>query len=86
MRLDLLSRILFIIYCVEAGVVFFLVPWGAAWDRTVVQVPFESLRTVLLQPLFRSLVTAFGVVHLVWAVNDLDWLFRHWRARRKQVT
>jgi len=84
MRLDLLSRILFIIYCVEAGAVFFLVPWGAAWDRTVVQVPLAGLRVVLLSPVFRSLVTGFGVLHLVWAFNDLDFLIRHWRSRARQ--
>jgi len=85
MRLDLISRILFIIYCVEAGAVFFLAPWGVAWDRTIVQIPFEGLRNLFLHPLFRSLVTAFGVVHLVWAVNDLDLLLMRWRSREKQT-
>lgn len=83
MRLDLLSRILFIIYCVEAGAVFFLVPWGPAWDRLVVQVGSESIRSVLLHPTFRSLITAFGGLHLVWAVNDLDLLLTFWRTRRQ---
>lgn len=86
MRLGPLSRILFIIYCVEAGAVFFLVPWGAGWDRTIVQIPFESVRDLLLHPWFRSLVTAFGVLHLVWAVNDLDLLLRRWRARARQTS
>jgi len=86
MRLGLLSRILFIIYCVEAGAVFFLVPWGAGWDRTIVQIPFESVRDLLLHPWFRSLVTAFGVLHLVWAVNDLDLLLRRWRSRARQTS
>ena len=86
MRLGLLSRILFIIYCVEAGAVFFLVPWGAGWDRAIVQIPFESVRDLLLHPWFRSLVTAFGVLHLVWAVNDLDLLLRRWRSRARQTS
>jgi len=84
MRLDLLSRILFIIYCVEAGAVFFLVPWGSAWDRTIVQIPLEGLRNLLLHPIFRSLVSAFGVLHLVWAVNDLDSLLRLWKSRARR--
>jgi hypothetical protein len=86
MRLDLLSRILFIIYCLEAGAVFLVVPWGAAWDRTIVQIPFEGLRYMLLHPVFRSLISAFGVVHLVWAVNDVDLFLQHGRARRKRRT
>ena len=83
MRLDLISRILFIVYCVEAGAVFFFVPWGAAWDRTVVQIPYEGLRSVMLHPFFRSLVTGFGIVHLVWAINDLDSLLTRRKSRRK---
>ncbi len=86
MRLDLLSRILFIIYCVEAGAVFFLVPWGPSWDRTIVQIPFVTWRAVLLHPGFRSLVSAFGVLHLVWAVNDLDLLLTHWRSRARRAS
>lgn len=86
MRLDLLSRILFVIYCLEAGAVFLVVPWGAAWDRTIVQIPFEGLRSLLLHPVFRSLISAFGVVHLVWAVNDVELLLRHSRARKNRST
>lgn len=86
MRLDLLSRILFIIYCVEAGAVFFLVPWGPAWDRLVVQIDPGSIRTVLLHPTFRSLITAFGVLHLAWAINDLDLLLTYWKNRRASTS
>ena len=85
MRLDLISRILFIIYCVEAGAVFFLVPWGAAWDRTIFQISPDGWRSVFLHPLFRSLITAFGVLHLVWAINDLDLLLMRWRTRDKST-
>ena len=86
MRLDSLSRILFLIYCVEAGAVFLVVPWGAAWDRTIVQIPFEGLRHLLLHPMIRSLISAFGVVHFVWALNDLDSFLRHWKSRKKRAT
>jgi hypothetical protein len=81
MRLDSLSRVLFIIYCVEAGAVFFFVPWGAAWDRTMVQIPFAGLRSLLLHPFFRSLITGFGIVHLVWAFNDLSEMLSGRRSR-----
>lgn len=86
MRLDLISRILFIIYCVEAGAVFFLVPWGAGWDRMMVRIPFEDLRLIALHPLFRSAITGFGVLHLVWAVNDLDLLLSRWRSRERSAS
>lgn len=81
MRLDLFSRILFIIYCLEAGAVLLLVPWGHGWERMMFRIPFETLRDITLQPFFRSLVSAFGLVHLIWATHDLDLLLQHWRSR-----
>ena len=83
MRLDRLSRILFILYCVEAGTILLLAPWGAVWDRLVLQVPSADLRGMLLHPLLRSLVSAFGLVHLVWGAHDLDLLLQQWRFRKE---
>ena len=83
MRLDLISRILFIIYCVEAGALFFVLPWGVGWDRTVVQIPLAILRALLFHPLARSAISAFGILHLVWAVNDLDLMLKGRRRRAR---
>lgn len=83
MRLDFISRILFIVYCVEAGAVFFFIPWGAAWDRTVVQMPSAELRSILLHPTFRSLITGFGIMHLIWAVNDIGLLLGRSKTRKR---
>jgi len=83
MRLDLFSRILFIIYCVEAGAVLLMVPWGHGWERMMFRIPFDTLRNITLQPLFRSLVSSFGLVHLIWAAHDVDLLLRRWRSRER---
>ncbi len=82
MRLGRLSQILFIIYCIEAGVIFLLAPWGAVWDRFVFQIPSSDLRSILLHPFFRSFISAFGLVHLIWGAHDLDLLLLQWKSRR----
>jgi hypothetical protein len=84
MRLERFSRILFILYCVEAGTILLLAPWGAIWDRFVVQVPSADLRGMLLHPLFRSLISAFGLVHLIWGAHDLDLLLQQFRSRKER--
>ncbi len=84
MRLDRLSQILFILYCVEAGTILLLAPWGAVWDRFVVQMPSADLRNLLLHPLLRSLISAFGLVHLIWGAHDLDLLLAQWRSRKQK--
>jgi hypothetical protein len=72
-------RLLFIFYCVEAGVLLIVAPWREVWDRLVVQVPYGSLRVLFLHPLFRGAVSGFGFIHLVWGAHDLD----DWLARRR---
>jgi hypothetical protein len=72
MRLDSLGRILFILYCIEAGAILLLLPWSGGWERLVLHVPDSGLQELLLMPIARGLISGFGVVHLVWAAHDLD--------------
>jgi hypothetical protein len=72
MRSSSLFRILFILYCIEAGTFLVLAPWSPVWDRMLVQVASEVLRTLGLSPVVRAAVTGFGLIHLVWGAHDLD--------------
>ena len=72
MRLDSLGRILFVLYCIEAGAILLLLPWGGGWERLILHVSSPELQRILLMPAVRGLLTGFGVVHLVWAAHDLD--------------
>lgn len=72
MKVGPLLRILFILYCVEAGTFLVLAPWSPLWDRTVTQLSFEALRLAFLHPVTRSGITGFGLIHLVWGAHDLD--------------
>lgn len=77
-----LFLILFVVYCIEVGVILVLWPWTSSWDRLWVQLPWDQLRLLALNPLLRSVVSAFGGLHLVWGAHDLDlWLTRRRRAR-----
>ena len=76
MRSDTVFRILFVVYCVEAGVFLILAPWGPMWARTLSHLPLGLLGGVFLHPLFRGAVSGFGLVHLVWGANDLLSLLR----------
>ncbi len=74
-------RVLFILYCVEAGVFLLLSPWSPRWDQSVVQLADIRLVTFLLHPAVRGAITGFGLVHLVWGAHDLDlWLSERRRA------
>jgi len=85
MRSSSLFRILFILYCIEAGTFLVLAPWSPVWDRTLIQIPNEILRAFLLHPYLRAAVTGFGLIHLVWGAHDLDDLIFRRRLRAPDV-
>lgn len=86
MRRGLLGRVLFIVYCIEAGAVLLVMPWGHGWERMMLQLPLDALRQLALHPLGRSLVSAFGVVHLVWGLHDATQLLTQRRPREPDAS
>jgi hypothetical protein len=85
MRSSSLFRILFILYCIEAGTFLVLAPWSPVWDRMLILVASELVRGVGLHPFVRAAVTGFGLIHLVWGAHDLDDLIFRRRARATDV-
>ena len=75
MRARTVTRALFILYCVEAGVLLVMAPWSPAWDTSIFRLPGTTLQELLLHVGVRSAISGFGLVHLVWAAHDLElWL------------
>ena len=85
MRASFLFRLLFILYCVEAGTFLLLAPWSPVWDRTLAQIPLEMLRAAGLHPMVRAAISGFGIVHLVWGAHDLDELIFRRKLRAPDV-
>lgn len=71
MRFDRVLRILFVLYCVEAGALLLFVPWSSTWDRLILSIPSSSFHDLGLGTVARALTSAFGMVHLVWGAQDL---------------
>jgi hypothetical protein len=85
MRASSLFRVLFILYCIEAGTFLVLAPWSPVWDRMLILVSNEMLRAAGLNPFVRAAVTGFGLIHLVWGAHDLDDLIFRRRVRATDV-
>ncbi len=85
MRPSSLFRILFVLYCIEAGTFLALAPWSPVWDRTLVQLSSELLRALALSSVVRAAITGFGLIHLVWGAHDLDELIFRRRLRAPDV-
>ncbi len=69
-----LSQLLFVLYCVEAGILLTLLPWTANWEGALLQLPGVGARGLAAHPLLRGVVSGFGLVHLVWGAHDLELL------------
>lgn len=65
-------RVLFIIYCIEAGVFLVLAPWSPGWDLALLHFPFSSFYLVGIHPILRGMISGFGLIHLVWGAHDLE--------------
>ncbi len=76
MRSESIFRGVFVVYCVEAGLFLLLSPWLAAWNHAVLFLPFGALRDFMLTSWMRAGISAFGLLHLVWGLHDLDLYLR----------
>jgi len=75
-----LTRLLFIAYFIEVGLLLVLVPWSAFWDRNYFVVLAPELEWLLRNPFFRGAVSGLGLVTLVAGLLDLGSLLA-WRRR-----
>ena len=76
MRLDPIFRILFVVYCLEAGLFLLVSPWTPTWERLIAAAPWAAARALALAPALRGLISGFGLVHLLWALHDVDLMLR----------
>lgn len=69
-------RIVFILFCVEVGLILLALPWTLLWDNNFFFSLEPSLREVLLSPYTRGAVSGLGAVNLWIAMTEAARLFR----------
>lgn len=84
MRAELFFLVLFVIYCLEAGLFLLLAPWNPGWDRLAFQMSPPLLRELLLHGGFRGAISGFGLIHIVWGLYDLKTILGRWFRRRSE--
>lgn len=63
-------RIVFVLYCTTAGLLFLYAPWSPAWDTMLAALP-GGLH-LLDAPWLRGAISGFGLVHLVWVLHEVE--------------
>lgn len=70
------AALLFVFYCIEAGVFFAIVPWTAFWRANNLLHATPVLTALADNDFVRGLVSGFGVAHLVVGIHELATLLR----------
>lgn len=73
--MSVLSRLVFLAYFAEVGLVLVVVPWSPLWDRNYFLDLWPALSTVTRSSLVRGAVSGLGVINLWAALSELAALF-----------
>ncbi|MBV9494229.1 MAG: hypothetical protein JOZ54_08280 [Acidobacteria bacterium] len=72
----------FALYCLEAGIVFTIMPWTRIWTMNPLLHNNVMVGLWADNPFVRGFVSGLGVVHLLLGVKDILRLRREWRMSR----
>ena len=75
-------RVVFLLYCLEAGIFFLLVPWTRFWLMNPLLASSISVHTVAANAYVRGLVSGFGAVHIVVGMREISTLLKERRDSR----
>lgn len=71
-----ISLVIFVIFCIELGMLLAVLPWTPVWVNNGLVVAYPLLKSILQQNFVRGLVTGFGLVDIwigIWeAVHYSD--------------
>jgi hypothetical protein len=70
------AALLFVFYCIEAGVFFAIVPWTPFWRANNVLHATPLIALLAENDFVRGLVSGFGVAHLVAGIRELGRMLR----------
>ncbi len=69
--ISILSRLLFIAYFTEVGLLLVVIPWSSFWDRNYFAESWPYLQMVVHNNFARGAVSGLGVISLFAALFDL---------------
>jgi hypothetical protein len=74
-RLALFTRLLFVVYFLEVGLLLVLLPWFSFWDRNYFADAVPLLGAVARNDFVRGAISGLGFVNVGAAVSELVSIF-----------
>ncbi len=69
--------VLFVLFCLELGLLLVVLPWTDLWDQNALLVWFPSLRPILLNSYLRGAVSGLGLLNIWVGLSDAFHFRRH---------
>jgi hypothetical protein len=66
-----LTRLLYIAYFLEVGLILVLVPWSVFWERNYFADTLPLVRAIIKNHFIRGAISGIGVLNLVAGLADL---------------
>jgi hypothetical protein len=79
--ISLLTRILFAVYFLEAGLILIVAPWSTFWDRNFFASAVPALAQILASPFVRGGVSGIGALTALAGFAELGGIFGARRPR-----
>lgn len=70
------AALLFIFYCIEAGVFFTVAPWTRFWANNGLLHSTELVAAVAQNGFVRGFVSGFGIIHLMVGLREIFLLLK----------
>lgn len=71
MTISRLSRLLYVAYFLEVGVILVFVPWSVFWERNYFAESLPALNAFMKSNFVRGAVSGIGVLNLLAGLADL---------------
>jgi hypothetical protein len=72
---SVVSRLIFLAYFIEVGLVLLVVPWSPFWERNYFVQLWPAVEAVAKSNLVRGAVSGLGIVNLWAAMAEVSALF-----------
>lgn len=73
--MSVVSRLIFLAYFIEVGLVLLVVPWSPFWERNYFVQLWPAVEAVARNNLVRGAVSGLGIVNLWAAMSEVSVLF-----------
>jgi hypothetical protein len=67
----LVWQILYILYCLEAGIFLLLLPWMYLWDNNYLVYRYPDLRPLVTNFFVKGAVIGLGIVNLIIGIQEI---------------